>query len=195
MRRIWDSFLLHLVAQIFALPFSPFIVEASKAPDPGSGLPREVIWQAIGFIILLILLIKFFKEPVSASLKKRREELKISIDELRHRKREVEAQLAEWERKISFLDQEIAELHQKIITEGEIERQRIIAHAQEEGEHIKRQAQIVAEQELIKALLVLKKETVDLATSMAQDLLKKVFQPSDQERLVKEFIKQLEAKP
>ncbi len=195
MKKIWDSFLFYFVAQILAIPFFPFILEASRAHDPDSGFPMEIIWQAIGFIILLILLIKFFKKPISASLKKRREEIKIFLDELRHKKKEVEDQLVEWEKKISLLDQEIAELHQKIIAEGEIERQRIIAHAQEEGEHIKRQAQIVAEQELIKALLELKKETVNLAASLAHDLLKKVFQPNDQERLVKEFIKQLEANP
>ncbi|MGB9698077.1 MAG: hypothetical protein ACPL5I_01720 [Thermodesulfobacteriota bacterium] len=153
----------------------------------------EVIWQGLGFIILLIVLTKFLKKPISASLKKRREEIKQSFDQLRQKKEEMEANIAEWERKINSLSQEIVELHRQIIAEGEAERERIIAHAQQEGEHLKKQAHIVAEQELIKAIRSLKKETVDLATTMAQDLLKNVFQPSDQERLVKEFIKQLGA--
>lgn len=194
MRKMANRFLFCLAAQKLTLLFSPCAIEAGMAHNASSGFPTEVIWQSLGFIILLILLIKFLKKPISASLKKRREEIKISFDQLLHRKEEMETQLAEWERKINSLSQEIAEFHHKIAAEGKAERQRIIAHAQQEGEHIKRQAQIVAEQELIKAIMSLKKETVDLATAMAQDLIKKVFQPSDQERLVKEFIKQLGAK-
>lgn len=194
MRKMRNWFLFCLGALNLALIFFPCPLEASKAPHPSSGFPLEVIWQGLGFIILLILLIKFLKKPISTSLRKRREAVKLSFDQLLHKKEEMEAQIAEWEKKINSLSQEIAQFHHKITAEGEAERQRIIAHAQKEGEHIKRQAQIVAEQELIKAIMALKKETVDLAMTMAQDLIKNVFQPSDQERLVKEFIKQLGAK-
>ncbi len=69
----------------------------------------------------------------------------------------METHIAAWERKINSLSQEIAEFHHKITAEAEAERQRIIAHAQQEGEHIKKQAQIVAEQELIKAIMYFKK--------------------------------------
>lgn len=191
MRKVRNWFLFCLVSHTFTLIFSPCLLEASQTHPPGSGFPLEVIWQSIGFIILLILLIKFLKKPISTSLRKRREEVKLSFDQLLHKKEEMATQIAEWGKKINSLSQEIAQFHHQIIAEGEAERQRIIAHAQKEGEHIKRQAQIVAEQELIKAIRSLKKETVDLATTMAQDLIKSVFQPSDQERLVKEFIKQL----
>ncbi len=193
MRKMGNRFLFCLAAQNLALLFLPSALAASKGPNPSSGFPMEVIWQSIGFIILLIILIKFLKKPISSALKKRREEIKQSFDQLMQRKEEMEANIAEWEKKINSLSQEIAKLHQQITAEGEAERERIIAHAQQEGEHIKKQAHIVAEQELIKAIMALKKETVDLATAMAQDLLKNVLQPSDQERLVKEFIKQLGA--
>lgn len=194
MNKMGNRFLFCLAAANLTFLFSPGALEASPANNPSSGFPTEVIWQSVGFIILLILLIKFLKKPISASLKKRREEIKLSFDQLLHKKEEMDAHMAEWERKINYLSQEIAEFHHKITAEGELERQRIIDHARKEAEHIKNQAQIVAEQELIKAIRSLKKETVDLATTMAQDLIKNVFQPSDQERLIKEFIKQLGAK-
>lgn len=194
MRKMGNRFLFCLAAQNLALLFFPGVLEAGKAHNASSEFPTEVIWQSLGFIILLILLVKFLKKPISASLRKRREDIKLSFDQLLHKKEEMETHIAAWERKINSLSQEIAEFHHKITAEAEAERQRIIAHAQQEGEHIKKQAQIVAEQELIKAIMSLKKETVDLATIMAQDLIKKVFQPSDQERLVKDFIKQLGAK-
>lgn len=194
MSKVGNRFLFYLAAPNLTLLFSPCTFEASTANNPSSGFPTEVIWQGLGFIILLILLIKFLKKPVKASLKKKREDIKLSFDQLLQKKEEMEAHIAEWERKINSLSKEIDEFRHKITAEGELERQRIIDHARQEAEHIKNQAQIVAEQELIKAIRSLKKETVDLAITMAQDLIKNVFQPSDQERLVKEFIKQLGAK-
>lgn len=168
---------------------------AGNSPSQSPGFSGEVFWQSISFFLFIILLVKFLKKPVKASLEKRREEIKASFDQLIQREKEAEAEIEAWERKLNSLNQEIALMHQRIIAEGEAEGKRIITHALEEGENIKKQAQIVAEQEYKKALKALKKETVDLAITMAQDLLKKVIQEKDQERLIKEFIGQMGVNP
>lgn len=187
--------IIHPPIFLVVILFWPALLWAKSSASPGSGFSNEVLWQSISFFLLLILLVKFFKKPIKASLARRREEIKTAFDQLIQKEKEAEAQITAWERKLNSLSQEIAELHQKIIAEGEAERERIIAHAQEQGEHIKKQAQIVAEQELKKALAVLKKETVDLAIVLAQDMIKGAMQPKDQMRLVKEFIGQIGANP
>jgi F-type H+-transporting ATPase subunit b len=69
-----------------------------------------------------------------------------------------------------------------------VERERIIERAQEEADRIRRQAQVVAEQEVRKARFILRKEMVDLSMEMAEKLLRKATRPQDQEKLVKEFM-------
>ena len=93
-----------------------------------------------------------------------------------------------WEKKLNALSQEIADLHQKISQEGEVERKKIIEHALEEGDRIRKQALIVAEQEVKKARAALKKEMVDLSLAFAAKLLQEATDSQDQERLVKDFI-------
>lgn len=148
----------------------------------------NVIWQIIAFVLLVIFLVKVLKKPMMTFLVKRKEEVKNSLDQAKKKEMEAQRILGEWEKKIESMSQEITALHQAIQREGEMERQRIVARAQEEGERIRKQAQVIAEQEVKKARASLKKEMVELSIEWAENLLKKAIQPQDQERLVKEYI-------
>jgi hypothetical protein len=67
-----------------------------------------------------------------------------------------------------------------------------VERAEEEGERVRKQAQIIAEHEVKKARAALKKEMVDLSLELAENLLREAIQPQDQERLVREYIKMKE---
>ncbi len=136
----------------------------------------------------VILLAYVLKKPVRVFLMKRQEDIKNYLDQSAKKEEESRKNSESWERKLNSLSQEIAELHQKISQEGEVERQRIIEKALEEGDRIRKQAQLVAEQEVKKARSALRKEMVDLSVELAEKLLKESTQPQDQERLVREYI-------
>ncbi len=179
-RRFWIGIFVGLWV---ALPTKNlWAVEASK------GITREVFWQGVSFVLLVILLIYFIKDPLRTYLKKRREEIKASLEQPLKKEEESQSHLSEWEEKINSLNLEINALHQKVRQEGEEEREKIIERAQVEGQRIREQARIFADQEVKKARLVLKKEMVDLSVELAEKLLKEVTRPEDQERLVKEYI-------
>jgi F-type H+-transporting ATPase subunit b len=158
------------------------------AAGSGEGISGEVFWQIISFVLLVILLARFLKKPIHSFLGQRQEAIKNSLEQAARKETDSQTQLEEWERKISLLRQEIADLHQRISQEGEAERKRIIERALEEGERIRKQAQVVAEQEVKKARTALRKEMVDLSLELAEKILQEATQPKDQERLVKEFI-------
>ena len=158
------------------------------AAGSGGGISGEVFWQIISFILLAILLIRFLKKPVLSFLGQRQEQIKNSLERAARKETESQTQLEVWEKKLSALSQEISDLHQRISREGETERKRIIEHALEEGDRIRKQALIVAEQEVKKARAALKKEMVDLSLELAEKLLQEATHSKDQERLVKEFI-------
>ncbi len=158
------------------------------ASSSGNGIPGEVFWQLISFILLILFLSYALKKPVRTLLIKRREEVKTSLEQAAQKEEVRKKDFQQWEAKINSLSQQIQELHQTISREGETERLKIIERAREESERIKKQAQIVADQEVKRARFALKKDMVDLAVELAEKLLRETAQPADQERLVKEYI-------
>lgn len=148
----------------------------------------EVIWQIVSFVLLIVLLGRFVKKPLAAFLTGRQAEVQNAIEQSSRKKEEAEALLAEWQRKVDSLNQEIQELHQRIRADGEAEQRKIVSRAKEEGERIRVQAGVIAGQELTKVRAALKKEMADLSVELAEKLLKEVIQPQDQERLIREYM-------
>ncbi len=121
------------------------------ASGGSSKISGEVFWQVVSFVLLAILLTYVLKKPVRVFLIKRREDIKNSLEQSAKKEEESRKNSENWEKKLNSLSQEIAELHKKISQEGEVERQRIIEKAIEEGDRIRKQAQVIAEQEVKKA--------------------------------------------
>lgn len=172
--------------------FLPLLGGAADLWAAGGGekgaFGREVVWQIVALGLLIVLLSRFVKKPLGAFLFRRREEVQAALDQSARKKEDAEALLSEWQRKVDALGREVQELHRRIRAEGEEEQKKIVSRAKEEGERIRRQAEVIAEQELTKARAALKKEMVDLSLEFSENLLKKAVQPQDQERLVREFI-------
>ncbi len=159
---------------------------ASSAEGAG-GFSRELLWQIVAFILLIIFLAKVLRKPLGNFLVKRKQNIQNSLEQAKRRQMEAERLLAEWEKKLNAMDEEIAALHRNIREEGATERERMIVRSQEEGERIRKQAHLIAEQEVKKARDCLKREMVDLTIELSQKLLEKTVRPDDQERLVKEY--------
>ena len=158
------------------------------ASEGGSKIGGEIFWQIVSFVLLVILLGYVLKKPVRSFLSKRREDIKNSLEQSAKKEEESRSNAESWEKKLNSMSQEITDLHKKISQEGEAERQKITEKAVEEGDRIRKQAQVIAEQEVKKARSALRKEMVDLSVEMAEKLLKESTQPRDQERLVREYI-------
>ena len=161
------------------------------AAEGEGGFSRETIWQIIAFALLVFLLVRMLKKPMAAFLAKRREEIRSALDQASKREAEAQKVMADCEKKLETMSQEIQELHETIRKEGEEERKRIVERAGEEEERVRKQAQIIAEHEVKKARAALKKEMVDLSVELAERLLRETIQPQDQERLVREYIGKL----
>lgn len=148
----------------------------------------QVFWQFVSFLLLIVLLARLLKKPARSFMEKRSEEVHALLKQAEAKEQESQSRYAEWEGKVQSLGQEVSQLHRRITEEGEAERQRIVERALEEGKRIQDQAKTIAEQEIKKARVALKKEMADLSVELAERLLKEATRPEDQERLVKEYI-------
>jgi len=173
---------------VFSLPVMAGTADLWASGGERGGFSSAVIWQIIAFVLLIILLSRFIKKPLASFLSHRQEEVKSAMEQSARKKEEAEALLSEWQRKVDSLNQEVRELHQRIRDDGEAEQKKIVSRAREEGERIRQQAGVIAEQELAKAKAGLKREMVDLSVELAEKLLKEAIKPQDQERLIQEYI-------
>ncbi len=166
----------------------------ASAPGGGSvhGYSSELwwnlVWRVLNFSILAVVLYKVLKNPISKLLSSRQASIKEKFDELDVQKAEAERKYAEYEKKLSTIEQEVKKVVQEYIEQGEAEKKRIIEEAQKTAEAIKKQAQFAIEQELKRAKLALSAETAELSVKLAEELIKKSIEDADHKRLIDEYI-------
>lgn len=148
----------------------------------------DLVWRTINFTILAAVLFKVLKKPIGNLLSGRQASIKDKFDDLDVKKSEAEKRYAEYERKLSTIEQEAKKVIQEYIEQGEAEKKRIIEDAGKAAELIKKQAQFAAEQEMKRAKLALSAEVAELSVKLAENIIKKNLNESDHKKLIDEYI-------
>ena len=149
---------------------------------------KDLLWRALNFLGLVIILVKFTAKPLANALRNRRLSIKERFDDLQARKAEAEQMYKEYEGKLAGIDAEVAKIIEGAVAQAEAEKQRIIADAERAAGDIKRQAEMAVQHELAVAKQRLRVEVAEQAATMAEDLIRKHFQPADQDKLVAEYL-------
>lgn len=156
---------------------------------PESGL---IIWQALGFIVLLIILAKFAWKPILAALEEREGAIENSLRSAEIARTEMANLVAENER---------------LLLEARIERDNIIRKANDISAKIVEQARddaskvgakmiedakAVIENEKLAAITDIKIQVAEISLEVAEKLMRRnLSAQSAQKELVKEFVKDL----
>lgn len=161
---------------------------AANLLSPNVGL---IIWIAITFGLLLILLRKFAWGPITSALDERENRIQDSMDQ-------AERALAEAKK--------VQADNTKARRESEAEAQRLLREAREEAERLRGEevgrtrekiqemqenAQAEIEREKQSALADLRREVADLAIQAAEKILSENLDDNRQRKLVDEFIDDL----
>ncbi len=149
---------------------------------------KDLGWRAMNFAALLIILIKFLKAPIVDGLRGRREGIKEEFDALEAQRSESEAQYQEYAGRLNGLDDELKEMVAKAVAQGEVEKERIIAEANDAAEQIKRQAESAVANAIAEAKVTLKNDAADQAAVMAETLIKSNLTADDQDNLVGAYL-------
>lgn len=175
-----------------------FAFQASAwASEAGGGQHlnwTDFTYRTIAFVILVGILIKLLRKPISNFLGSRRDEIQRMLDELETKTAEARKKNAELQVQMASLEQESRKIVDELIAEGESEKRKIIDAAHRQAEYIKQQAEIAIQQEVQAARTSLKQEMAELSVSAAEELIKKNMGPDDQDRLVRDFMNMVEAK-
>jgi F-type H+-transporting ATPase subunit b len=178
-----------LPALLILLTASP-----AAASEEGGGL-MEFVWEAGNLLLLLGVLFYLGRKPVLNYLSERRQGIQDNLANSERLLQEAEARLAEWNQKASKLDVEIEELRQMARERAEEERSQILEDARATAERIKRDAASGVDREVERAKQALRDEAADLSVELAGKLLQEHVTDGDRDRLVDEFVSEIEAGP
>lgn len=148
-------------------------------------------FMVLNFVLLIYLLVKLGKKPVTEYLDKRHTSIRDNLTEAQELRRQAKEKLEQIEAKIANLDAEIAEIKQHVADDAEEEKQRIIAAAEQEAERIVQNAEKTLDKELDRARRRLEAEAVDAALGAAEKLIKQKITDKDRKQLNEEYFEQL----
>lgn len=147
-----------------------------------------VLAAVINLGIVLFLLFKFGKKPVSDALANRKKTIMTDIDAATALRVDAEKRLKSYEKQLGRIEERRKELHEEYRLQWEAERTRILKEAEEKALRLRRDAEFRVAQELKQVQVDLLAEAVEGSVHAAEDLLKTRIQASDQNRLADEFL-------
>ncbi len=153
---------------------------------------KNLLWWTVNFLILVVILYKFGKDPVANMFRSRREAILNEYEDLVAKRREAERRYQELQERLKGLEVEAQRLLEAFREQGEREKERIIAEAKENAERIKQQAELYIQQEVARAKEELQKEVAERAAQLAAELIQKNITPEDHKRLFNEFLEKVE---
>jgi F-type H+-transporting ATPase subunit b len=162
------------------------------AHDSGKKM-EDLLYRTINFALLVIILFVVVKKTsIKDFFANRREEIKNNFEELNKEKELAEKRYQELEQKLKEFESSKKEIIEQYKADGEVEKGKIIAEAEQRAEQILEQAELTIQREIQAAGDMLKQEVLDNAAIKAQEILVKEMKESDQDHLVDEFIKSVE---
>ena len=157
-------------------------------PDPGL-----FIWTILTFLGLLAFLAKFAWRPQLQALDSRQEAIRKSLDDAEKAKQELERLHQESAQIIRQARVEADSIITSSRADAERLREEIKQGARAEGAAIVRNAERQIQLETERALQQIRHEAIDLSVMIASKLLQRNLTKEDNERLIEDTFKQIEA--
>ena len=179
-----------LLPLLFVVPAAVLAAGGGGHADSGVIL-KDFLYRCLNFALMVGLLVYFVTKPARKGLRDRREGIEKTLAEAEAAKQAAEAKHREYTEKLARATEEIESIAASIRHEGEVERDKIIAAAQEMAAKIEREAENKAAGVVAKARTELREEAARLAVELAEEMLKKQVSTDDQKRLVDEYMQKV----
>ncbi len=178
-------------AQVVALVVTMLVPAVAFAAGDG-GLVKTAIFHLINLVLLLGVAIYFVRAPLNRFLKDRKEQITADLEAAKKLHEEARAMLDKYGEQLSGLEAEKEQVLREYRELGESERDRIIEAAQNQADKITADAQRTVDNELTRAKVALEAEVMELATQMAEDMIKERMNANSQTKLIDGYLGELE---
>ena len=153
------------------------------------------IWQIIislaNLVILFLLFKKFLFKPVKEMIAKREAAVEAELDAAKHEHDAANEERRQWEAKMASANEEADRIIQNAVTKANKKSGVIISTASERADEIIKVAKFEASLEHKAAQEGIKREIVDLSSTLTGKLLEREIKPEDHSELIDEFINEI----
>ena len=167
------------------------VPSAALANEGGGGLislDKSLVIQAINFGLLLFILIKLLYKPLLAKMNERTEAIRSSLEEAKAARAEAERERAEHAAKLQASLAEAQSIRATALKDAAEEQRRLVDAARAEAARLVEAARSEMAQDVRRARQELRQEVADLATSVAERLIRKSLRDEDHRRIVDDAI-------
>ncbi len=184
------------VVMALILSFSGIAIGSSAE---GQGETKVKRWDAtdtyrvMNFVVLALALFFLLRKPASQALGARIKGIKDQLKELEERKKDAEKELAEYNEKLSLLDQEAGKIVQSYIKQGNEAKARILKEAKSAAQKLEEQAKRNIEHEFKRAKLELQEDILEKSLLKAEEIIKYKITEEDQKKQIDEYLEKVVA--
>jgi F-type H+-transporting ATPase subunit b len=153
----------------------------------------EAAWVVIIFVVLLAVLYPTAWKSVLAGLKAREARIRNDIAEAEASRAKAEATLNQYNVQLAAAEERVRQMISQAVADGEKLATSIRMKAQAEAEEIKERVNRDIEAARDAALREIYEKTAEIATSIAEKIIRRNLNVNDQQELVRESLNQLQA--
>ena len=181
-----------LCAALLVLLVAPALAagpESTEAAHEGGGLinvDKSLIVQVVNFLILLIVLHRLLYKPLLAKMEERTAAIKKSLEEAQAARADAARQQEENVGRLRAAHQEAASIREQALKEAADEQRRLVEAARGEAQRLVEAARTQMDADLRRAREELRREVGDLATAVAEKLIRKSLREDDHRRIIAE---------
>ena len=157
-------------------------------PDPGL-----YIWTIIIFLGLVWSFNKLAWKPLKATLESREHSIQKALDDARQARQELEKVNAESQRLLNEARTQAESILSQTREDAGRFREELRQKAQADAQNIVKNAERQIEMETSRALQQIRRDAIDISVAIASKLLQRNVSKEDNERLIEETFRQLEA--
>jgi F-type H+-transporting ATPase subunit b len=151
-------------------------------------LDKSLIVQAINFLILLFVLQRLLYKPFLAKMGERTAAIQKSLDEAQAARAEATRQQEENETRLRAAHAEAAAIRAQAMKEASEEQKRLVEAARAESQRLVESAKAQMDADVRRAREELRREVADLATAVAEKLVRRSLRDEDHRRIVADAI-------
>ena len=142
----------------------------------------------INFAIYAYIIYRFAWPAIVKYLVERRDSVVAALDAAAKATAEAEAQKAEFAARMKTLEEDAAKMRAEVLAVAQLGSKELIEQAKRSAERIRRDARLVADQEVARARRLLQEESARLVARAAGAIVSKNLTAADQARFVADFV-------
>lgn len=184
------------VVMVLILSFSGIAIgssEEGRGETEAKGWGATDTYRVMNFVVLALALFFLLRKPASQALGARIKGIKGQLEELEERKKDAEKELAEYNEKLSLLDQEAGKIVQSYIKQGNEAKARILKEAKSAAQKLEEQAKRNIEHEFKRAKLELQEDILEKSLLKAEEIIKNKITAEDQKKQIDEYLEKVVA--